>query len=151
MTLLLLSVRRRALASLAGLAIAGAVSGCGWQPPEGSTTFEIPTWEWNENDFALEALVHGILVLDDDGCTFLDASRTVGVMFPNAVGVTLEDGTRQVVDERTGKVFAAEGGTIEYGGGYGPSPDAWNDACSATPTEVATINDTPKGDPLRRG
>lgn len=142
--------RRCALAGLAGLAIAAAAAGCGWEPPEGSSTFAVPTSSWEEGDNSFDAMVGGDLAIDGEGCTFLDETLTVGVIFPTAIGVTQEDGTRVVVHERTGDVFAAEGDAVIYGGGYGPRPDAWSEVCSSTPTEVAVVHDAPKGDPIAR-
>ncbi|GAA4519387.1 hypothetical protein GCM10023160_03110 [Brachybacterium paraconglomeratum] len=126
------------------------VTGCAGQPPGGSTTFEIPTFTWEEGDGGDAAVVSGDLVIDDEGCTFLGAAITVGVLFPTAIGVTREDGTRYVVHDRTGEVFAAEGDTVMYSGSYSTTVSAWNDACSSTPTEVATVHDAPKSGPLDR-
>ncbi|MFJ3312873.1 hypothetical protein ACIPJU_08695 [Micrococcus endophyticus] len=142
--------RRRALAGLATLAIAVTATACAWEPPKGSTTFEVPTSTWEEGDGSDAALVSGDLVIDDHGCTFLDDAMTLGVVFPTAIGVTQEDGTRYIVHERTGEVFAAEGETLTYGGGYATMVGAWSEVCSSTPTEVATVQDVPKGDPLNR-
>lgn len=150
MTCLLTTTRRRALAGLAGLAIAVLATGCAWQPPRDSTTFEVPASTWEEGDGGDAAVVSGDLVIDDEGCTFLDEDMTVGVLFPTAIGVTREDGTRYVVHERTGEVFATEGDTVTYDGGYSTTVSAWSDVCSSTPTEIATVHDSPRGDPLDR-
>ncbi len=150
MTYLLDKTRHRALAGLAGLAITVLATGCAWEPPKGSTTFEVPTSTWEEGGGGDAAVVGGDLVFDDEGCTFLDEAMTMGVVFPTAIGVTQEDGTRYVVHERTGEVFAAEGDTLAYGGGYSTMVSAWGEVCSSTPSQVATVQDVPKGDPLNR-
>lgn len=97
------------------------------------------------------AIIGGRLVIDDEGCTFLDEAMTLGVVFPNAIGVTLEDGTRYVVHERTGEVFVAEGDPADYGGGYATMTSAWSDVCSSTPTEVGMVQASPKGERLNHG
>jgi hypothetical protein len=150
MTCSLDKTRRRALAGFAGLAITVLATGCAWEPPQDATTFEVPTSTWEKGDGTFEAIVSGNLVFDDEGCTFLDEAMTTGVVFPTAIGVTQEDGTRYVVHARTGEVFAAEGDTLTYGGGYTTMVSAWSEVCSSTPTQVATVHDVPKGDPLNR-
>ena len=92
----------------------------------------------------------GDVAIDDEGCTFLDEAMTVGILFPTAIGVTQEDGTRYIVHERTGDVFAAEGDTVTFNSGYSTMVSAWSEVGNATPTEVATVQDIPKGDPLDR-
>ncbi|MGY5764208.1 hypothetical protein ACXET9_03275 [Brachybacterium sp. DNPG3] len=146
MVLVLPRPRRRALA---GLAFALLATGCAWQPPGGSTVFDVPTFAW-EGGVGDSAEVSGTLVIDDEGCTFLDQEMTTGILFPDAIGVALEDGARHVVLESTGEVFATEGGDLSYAGGYGEVPDEWSDTCSATPAEVARVQDSPAGDPLQR-
>ena len=150
MTYLLDMTRRRALACLTGLAVTVLATGCAWEPPKGSTTFEVPTSMWEEGDGGDAAVVGGYLVFDDEGCTFLDEAMTMGVVFPTAIGVTQKDDTRYIVHERTGEVFAAEGDTLTYGGGYTTMVSAWDQVCSSTPTQVSTVHDVPKGDPLNR-
>lgn len=105
---------------------------------------------WEEGDSGDAAVVGGDLVFDDEGCTFLDEAMTMGVVFPTAIGVTQEDGTRYVVHERTGEIFAAEGDTLTYGGGYSMMMSSWSEVCSSIPTQVATVHDVPKGAPLSR-
>jgi hypothetical protein len=110
--------------------------------PVGATEFTVPTYVW-DGDAGMDAAISGVLVIDEDGCTGIDGEGPV--MFPGAIGVELADGTRAVVHETTGEVFAVEGEEFpSYAGGYGAHDTYGETLCSgSTDAEVATVNDDP--------
>ena len=67
------------------------------------------------------------------------------MLFPNAVGVRFGNGVRGVADEKTGRLFAVEGGEFFYGGGGGaPVPRPWADRCDLPENGSAFfVNDKP--------
>lgn len=115
--------------------------------PAGTQRFEVPTYEWDRQS-GMDALVSGRLAFTPDGCTLMyqqDGSETgEPVLFPNAVGIRYGNGVRAVADAATGKIFAVEGQTFEYGGGFGSPAASWTEPCGPYENgEVAIINDEP--------
>jgi hypothetical protein len=101
----------------------------------------------------MAALVAGTLWFTPEGCTMASTGEgaervTTPVFFPNATGVTYDNGVRAVVD-RTGGVFAVEGQEFAYAGGYVVGPDSelgrqWQEQCpGADLRDGAVINDVP--------
>lgn len=139
-----------------GLPVLALLAGCGQevgqsQLPEGASTFSVPTYEWGR-DAGMDALVSGYLAFTDDGCTMIyqpgtkDSARPV--VFPNAVGVRYSNGVRAVVGDG-GRVYAVEGQSFEYGGGWVPPTQSWTSQCGRyDENEVASINDDPAHGPL---
>lgn len=164
--------RRRTLGAVLGVAATALVGVAVWQllpggnrsayvpPAEGpvTSTFEVPTYDWGPRSGGMDALVGGTLWFTEDGCTLMsqgDGSDRVtqAVIFPNATGITYDNGVRAVVDGN-GDVFAVEGQEFSYGGGYVVEPDTelgrtWLAQCpDATPRGGAVINDHPASGPL---
>lgn len=153
--------RARLSACLASVAvIALLVTGCGigsraYEPAAGGpvvSTFKVPTYAWDKGS-GMDALVSGTLWFTAEGCTLLSNGKgrdrvTQAVFFPNATGVTYDNGVRAVVDP-DGSVFAVEGQEFAYGGGFGVRADSdlgkqWLDQCPGTDVrEGAVINDVP--------
>lgn len=158
--------RRRTLLGLGGLAAAAAIAAVVWvnlpsasdtfvAPADGpiADTFEVPTWAW-DGGVGTDALVSGTLALTDAGCPLLvEGERATALFLPNATGVTYDNGVRGVVDGR-GRVFATEGQTMEYGGGWQEPMSSefaasWESLCGETPTRDAVyVNDTAAHDAL---
>jgi hypothetical protein len=127
------------------LAVVGvlAVVGCGTSSaPGGAEPFEVASWEWDGRS-GMDALVTGSLTIDDRGCTF--AAPDLPVLFPNAVGLRYSDGTRAVVHADSFEVYAVEGRSFEYGGGYLEATADWSDRCGPHDGEVAVVTDDPVG------
>lgn len=133
----------------------GAYSPASGSPVSG--TFEVPTYDWDGGS-AMEARVGGTLWFTTEGCTLVSngegADRVTGaVFFPNATGVTYDNGVRAVVDGN-GRVFAVEGQEFAYSGGYVVEPDSdlgqeWLAQCPDTDLrEGAVVNDEPDRPPL---
>lgn len=165
--------RRRLQGTALGAAAAAAMVGVlAWQllpgghrsayvpPADGpiTSTFQVPTYAWDGG--GMDALVEGTLWFTEDGCTLVstgeEADRVTGaVIFPNATGVTYDNGVRAVVDGN-GDVFAVEGQEFSYGGGYVVEPEtelgrAWLAQCpEANLREGAVINDDPASGPATR-
>jgi hypothetical protein len=106
----------------------------------------------------MDALVSGTLWLTPEGCTMMSNGQgedrvTQAVFFPNATGVTYDNGVRAVVDSE-GNVFAIEGQEFSYDGGHVVERDSelgaqWLTQCPDTDLrEGAVINDTAATDPL---
>ncbi len=123
-----------------------------------TSTFEVPTYDDGGGDARMDALVVGTLWFTEDGCTLMSngegADRvTQAVIFPNATGVTYDNGVRAVVDGN-GDVFAVEGQEFSYGGGYVVEPATelgrqWLDRCPGTDLrEGALVTDDPASGPL---
>lgn len=132
-------------------------------PPDGggpvSGTFTVPTYDWDGRS-AMDALVSGTLWFTPEGCTIMtlpnnDPVSASAVYFPNATGVTYDNGTRAVVDA-DGKVFAVEGQEFEYGGGYIVSAEdalgqEWAAQCPGPKVRGgALVNDDPAGSRLSK-
>ena len=100
-------------------------------------TFAVPTYDW-DGASAMDAAVAGTLWFTAEGCTLMGNAEggkevTRAVFFPDATGVTYDNGVRAVVDS-TGDVFAVEGQSFSYGGGFVVTPDSalgrrWADQC----------------------
>jgi len=101
-------------------------------------TFEVPSSRWFGLSGTL-AQVQGTLRFEG-GCPLLvPAEAGAGILvFPWAVGVTYEDGTRAVVHQVTGGVYAVEGGTVDAAGGWDePMPESeWEPACTGNAAEA---------------
>lgn len=158
--------RRRTLIGLGGLAAAAAVAAVVWAnlpppsdpfvaPADGpiNDTFEVPTYEWDGGS-GTDALVGGVLGFTDAGCPLLvEGERATALFLPNATGVTYDNGVRGVVDGR-GRVFATEGQTMEYAGGWqepmtGEFAGAWESLCGDTPArDAAYVNSEASHDAL---
>jgi len=151
--------RARLSACLASVAvIALLVTGCGigsraYQPAAGGpvvSTFKVPTYAWDKGS-GMDALVSGTLWFTAEGCTLLSSGKgrdrvTQAVFFPNATGVTYDNGVRAVVDP-DGSVFAVEGQEFAYGGGFGVRADSdlgkqWLDQCPGTDVREGAMNNT---------
>ncbi|WP_109472597.1 hypothetical protein [Ornithinimicrobium cavernae] len=158
--------RRRTLLGLGALAAAAAVAAVVWvnlpsagdpfvAPADGpiADTFEVPTYAWDEGG-GDDALVAGSLAFTDAGCPLLVFGESATALFlPNATGVTYDNGVRGVVDAR-GRVYATEGQTMEYAGGWqepmtGEFAASWEALCGATPArDAAYVNDVAAHEPL---
>jgi hypothetical protein len=152
--------RARLTVCLASVAvIASLPTGCGmgsrYEPAADGpivSTFTVPTYSWDKGS-GMDALVSGTLWFTADGCTLLSSGDgpdlvTRAVYFPNATGVTYDNGVRAVV-EADGGVFAVEGHEFAYGGGFVVNPQSdlgkqWLAQCPGTEVrEGAVINDEP--------
>lgn len=151
--------RRRHLIGLGGLVAAAAVAALVWvnlpsagdpfvAPADGpiESTFPVPSYDWDESG-GDDALVAGALAFTDEGCPLLVSGESSTALFlPNATGVTYDNGVRGVVDGR-GRVYATEGQTMEYAGGWqepmtGEFAGAWESLCGDTPArDAAYVND----------
>ncbi|MCK0110561.1 hypothetical protein MWU75_00160 [Ornithinimicrobium sp. F0845] len=116
-------------------------------------TFEVPTFDWDESG-GDGALVAGALAFTDAGCPLLVFGESATpLFFPNATGVTYDNGVRGVVDAQ-GRVYATEGQPMEYAGGWaepmtGELAQAWDSLCADTPARDAVyVNDIAAIDPL---
>lgn len=120
-------------------------------------TFVVPTYDWDGGS-GMEARVGGTLWFTPEGCTLVSTGEgrdriTGAVFFPNATGVTYDNGVRAVVDG-DGKVFAIEGKEFAYSGGYVVEPDSdlgqkWLAQCPGTDLrEGAVVNDEAAEQPL---
>lgn len=162
--------RRRPWLIAGGLAAAAAVAGAiiwaslpatdgdvgpAEQPTGGPIveTFEVPTFAWDEGG-GDAAQVAGALAFTDAGCPMLLFGESATPLFlPNATGVTYDNGARAVVDAQ-GRVYATEGQTMEYAGGWqepmtGEFADAWESLCGDTPARDAVyVNDIAAHQPL---
>lgn len=109
------------------MAAVAFLAGCGQgqiqdQLPAGADTFDVPTYDWGR-DGGLEASIDGHLAFTDNGCTMVyqpgveHSARPV--MFPDAVGVRYSNGVRAVVRQDDGGLYAVEGQSFAYGGGWG--------------------------------
>ena len=146
--------------------IASLSTGCGmgsrdYEPAAGGpvvNTFKVPTYTWDKGS-GMDALVSGTLWFTAKGCTLLSNGEgpdrvTQAVFFPNATGVTYDNGVRAVVDP-DGSVFAVEGQDFAYGGGFGVRAESdlgkqWLAQCPGTDVrEGAVINDEPASPPSR--
>lgn len=135
---------------LSVLAAAGLVAfgGCGSATaPAGAERFEVPTFDWDRSA-GMQALISGRIALTDDGCTLMVPVEGDGpaqaVIFPNAEGVRFGNGVRAVVESGSGKVYATEGQTFSYAGGFVPEPNGWTSLCgSFAPDDVGLVNDLP--------
>lgn len=101
-------------------------------------TFDVPSSRWLGLS-GMTAEVRGTLTFEGD-CPVL-ASDEVGpgiLVFPWAVGVTYADGRRAVVHQLTGGVYAVEGQTLDYGGGWHESTPGsdWQPACEGSHLEA---------------
>jgi hypothetical protein len=117
-----------------------------------ASTFDVPTYSWDEGA-AMDAAVSGTLWFTNEGCPLLstrdgDQRVTRAVIFPNATGVIYDNGVRAVVDA-DGDVYAVEGQSFSYAGGYGVRPKTeagkrWLAQCpTANLREGALVNDHP--------
>lgn len=158
--------RHRVAAGLAGFAAAVMVGALVWAylPSDGEAsiapadgpvadTFEVPTYEWDEGG-GDDALVSGTLAFTDAGCPLLVFGESSTALFlPNATGVTYDNGVRGVVDAQ-GRVYATEGQTMEYAGGWQePITDefaaSWDALCGDTPARDAVyVNEVAAQEPL---
>lgn len=157
--------RARSCVCLVSLAVIASLSiGCGvgsrpYEPPAGApivSTFKVPTYAWDEGS-GMAARVSGTLWFTPEGCTLLSNGQgrdqvTRPVFFPNATGVTYDNGVRAVVDP-DGGVFAVEGLEFAYGGGFVVSAESdlgkqWLAQCPGTEVrEGAVVNDHPESPP----
>lgn len=158
--------RRRMLIGLGGLAAAAGVAALVWAnlpsasdpfvaPAEGpiADTFPVPTYDWDLGG-GDDALVAGALGFTDSGCPMLlFGESATPLLLPNATGVTYDNGVRGVVDG-TGRVYATEGQTMEYAGGWqepmtGELAAAWLGLCGDTPArDLVYVNDVAAFEPL---
>ncbi|USQ76612.1 hypothetical protein [Ornithinimicrobium cryptoxanthini] len=109
-------------------------------------TFDVPTYAWDEGG-GDAAQVSGTLAFTDAGCPLLvEGERATALMLPNATGVTYDNGVRGVVDGK-GRVYATEGQTMEYAGGWqqpaaGEFAQSWAALCGDTPArDIVYVND----------
>lgn len=116
------------------------------------STFALPSYDW-DGASAMEANISGILSFTPEGCTLMslvegESRHTQAVFFPNATGVTFDNGTRAVVD-RHGDVFAIEGRAFAYAGGFVLAADSemgrdWAAQCPGPGVRGgAVVNDEP--------
>ena len=154
-----LSVCLASVAVIAWLSTACGMGSRAYEPAAGGpvvSIFKVPTYAWDKGS-GMDALVSGTLWFTADGCTLLSNGEgpdrvTQAVFFPNATGVTYENGVRAVVDA-DGSVFAVEGQEFSYGGGFGVSAESdlgkqWLAQCPGTEVrEGAVINDEPSSPP----
>lgn len=154
--------RRRWRVLLAVAAVTAIVGGVWWvsrsrpyaPAADGpvASTFEVPTYAWDGGS-GMDAAVSGTLWFTPDGCTLLgtgegDQQTAQAVIFPNATGVTYDNGVRAVVDA-DGDVYAVEGQSFSYAGGYVVTPDTdtgrrWLEQCpTANLRDGALVNDHP--------
>ena len=150
-----LSVGLASVAVIASLSTGCGMGGRAYEPAAGGpvvSTFKVPTYAWDKGS-GMDALVSGTLWFTPEGCTLLSNGEgrervTQAVFFPNATGVTYDNGVRAVVDP-DGSVFAVEGQEFAYGGGFVVSADSdlgkqWLAQCPGTEVrEGAVINDEP--------
>jgi hypothetical protein len=156
--------RARLTVCLASVAVVASLpTGCGmasrYEPAADGpivSTFTVPTYTWDKGS-GMDALVSGTLWFTADGCTLLSSGDgpdlvTRAVYFPDATGVTYDNGVRAVVDA-DGGVFAVEGQEFAYGGGFVVNPESdlgkqWLAQCPGTEVrEGAVINDEPASPP----
>jgi hypothetical protein len=156
--------RARLTVCLASVAVVASLpTGCGmasrYEPAADGpivSTFTVPTYTWDKGS-GMDALVSGTLWFTADGCTLLSSGDgpdlvTRAVYFPDATGVTYDNGVRAVVDA-DGGVFAVEGQEFAYGGGFVVDEDSdlgkqWLAQCPGTEVrEGAVINDEPASPP----
>lgn len=116
-------------------------------------TFAVPTFEWDQ-DGGDAALVTGALAFTDAGCPMLlFGESATPLLLPNATGVTYDNGVRGVVDA-DGRVYATEGQTLEYAGGWqepmtGEFAAAWEGLCGDTPArDLVYVQDVAALEPL---
>jgi hypothetical protein len=123
------------------------------------STFAVPTYAWDGGS-GMDAAVSGTLWFTPEGCTLLgngegDQQTAQAVIFPNATGVTYDNGVRAVVNA-DGDVYAVEGQPFSYAGGYGVTPETdtgrrWLEQCpTANLREGALVNDHPATPELAR-
>jgi len=156
--------RARLTTFLASVAVVASLpTGCGLgsrsEPAADApivSTFTVPTYTRDKGS-GMDALVSGRLWFTVDGCTLLSSGDgadlvTRAVYFPDATGVTYDNGVRAVVGA-DGGVFAVEGQEFAYGGGFVVNPESdlgkqWLDQCPGTEVrEGAVINDEPASPP----
>lgn len=166
------SRRRRPWAVAAGMVAAAAVGAIVWAslpatdgdvspagevvPPAGgpvAATFPVPTYDWDQSG-GDGALVAGSLAFTDAGCPMLVFGESATpLLLPNATGVTYDNGVRGVVDAQ-GRVYATEGQTMEYAGGWqepmtGELAESWEALCADTPArDLVYVNDVAAHQPL---
>ncbi len=152
-------LRSVSVAALALLAVGCGSRSAPYQPPAGApilSTFKVPTYAWDGGS-GMAAQVSGTLWFTPEGCTLLSNGEgrdrvTQAVFFPNATGITYDNGVRAVVDAHGG-VFAVEGQEFAYGGGFVVGADSdlgkqWLAQCPGTEVrEGAIINDHPASPP----
>lgn len=153
------------LAGAAGLTAAAALGAVVWAALPGGDgpppvpagpverQFPVPTYEWDEGG-GHDALVTGALGFTVTGCPLLlEGDRATALFLPNAVGVVYDNGVRGVVDEQ-GRVYATEGQTMEYAGGWQEpmTPELaqrWEALCGDTPArDAVVVNSVAAHDPL---
>jgi hypothetical protein len=83
------------------------------------TPVDLPTSDWEPGDFSMQALITGVLEVDDGGCVFLRSQEGFGsfyAVWPHGYTATSTGGTVTLFDA-AGRPVAVEGQAIRAGGG----------------------------------
>jgi hypothetical protein len=83
---------------------------------------DLPTSDWEPGDYSMQALITGVLEVDDDGCLLLRSQEGFGsfyAVWPHGYTATRTDGAVTLFDA-AGRPVAVEGQAIRAGGGEVP-------------------------------
>jgi hypothetical protein len=108
------------------------------------TTVRLPVSAWAPGSGGGDALIQGILRLDDDHCVYLEAGQDgadpgqVWPVWPVGFKATRE-GERLTLFDADGKVVAHDGDRVSMGGGYGPAGTFAGEPCLPESGQVAIV------------
>ena len=110
----------------------------------GGTTVRLPVSGWTPGSGGYDALIQGVLRLDEEHCVYLEAGQDgadPGRVWPvwPAGFKALRDGERLTLLDGAGRVVAHDGDRVSMGGGYGPAGTFVGQPCLPESGEVAIV------------
>lgn len=108
------------------------------------TTVRLPVSGWTPGGGGEEALIQGVLRLDDEHCVYLESGQDgadPGQVWPvwPAGYKAVREGERLTLLDGSGKVVAHDGDQVSMGGGYGPAGTFAGQPCLPESGEVAIV------------
>lgn len=108
------------------------------------TTVRLPISGWTPGGGGDDALIQGVLRLDDQYCVYLEAGQDgadpgkVWPVWPAGYQATRE-GERLTLLDADGNVIAHDGDQVSMGGGFGPAGSFAGEPCVPASGEVAIV------------
>lgn len=139
-----LSTRGYVLVALVPLLIAaiafGAVSLFASDEPElTGTTVQLPTSSWKPGQGGDDALIQGVLRMDEEHCVYLESGTDrVYAVWPAGWRAT-RDGELLSLYDGDLRIVARDGDGVSFGGGYAPVATYAGEPCLPESGEVAAV------------
>lgn len=126
----------------AGFGVVSAVSS--GDDVASGTTVRLPVSGWTPGGDSADALIQGIVRLDEDHCVYLEAGQDgadAGEIWPvwPAGFKAVREGERLTVLDASGDAVAHDGDQVSMGGGYGPAGTFAGQPCLPEGGEVAIV------------